>query len=160
MRLRFSNGVERTFERLPQRIGRAVIICALNEAQEVLLVREYQAGIHKYELVLPKGRVEQDENLEAAANRELMEEVGFGANRFSYLKELTAAPSHMGYSVHAFLAQDLYVRSLPGDEPEPLEVIPWSLDKLDDLIAREDFSEARSLATIMMVKARLALEAL
>lgn len=156
LRLRFSNGEERVFERLPQRIGRAVIVCALNENQEILLVREYMAGIHKYELALPKGRVESEEDLEVAANRELMEEVGFGARKFTYLKELTVAPSHMGYSVHAFLGTDLYEKVLPGDEPEPLEVVYWPLSEIETLMTREDFSEARSLATLMLVRAYLA----
>ena len=156
LRLRFSNGVERVFERLPQRIGRAVIVCALNEKQEVILVREYMAGIHKYELGLPKGRVEPEEDLEVAANRELMEEAGFGARSFTYLKELTVAPSHMGYSVHAFLGTDLYEESLEGDEPEPLEIVYWPLSRLGELMARDDFSEARSLATLMLVRAYLA----
>ena len=149
--LRFSNGVERMYERLPQRIGRAVIVCALTESHEVLLVREYMAGTHRYELALPKGRVEVNEDLETAANRELKEEVGFGARKLLYLKELTAAPSHMGYSVHALLAQNLYPATLAGDEPEPLEVVPWSLHNLDALITHPEISEARSIATLMLV---------
>ena len=42
------------------------------------------------------------------------------------------------------LARDLYPERLPGDEPEELEVVPWKLDALHELILREDFSEGRS----------------
>ena len=155
LHLRFSNGAERMYERLPQRIGRAVIVCALTENQEILLVREYLAGIHKYELALPKGRVEPDESLATAANRELMEEVGYGAEQFTYLKELTVAPGQMGYSVHAYLARKLYEKSLPGDEPEPLEVVRWPIQQLDELLHSDEISEARSLATLMLVQSHL-----
>ena len=44
------------------------------------------------------------------------------------------------------LAEDLYPERLPGDEPEELEVVPWKLDALHELVLREDCSEGRSLA--------------
>ena len=50
------------------------------------------------------------------------------------------------------LARDLYEERLPGDEPEELEVVPWKLDALDQLILREDFSEGRSIAALFLVR--------
>jgi ADP-ribose diphosphatase len=41
---------------------------------------------------------------------------------------------------------------LPGDEPEELEVVPWKLDALDQLMLREDFSEGRSLAALFIAR--------
>ena len=155
LELEFSNGEVRTFERLPKRGREAVIICAITKDMNVVLVREYMAGIHKYELALPKGRVEPDESLEFAANRELKEEAGFGAKNIQWLRELSLAPGQMGFSIHAMLATDLYCESLPGDEPEPLEVELWPLAKIDDLIFSEDLSEARSIATIKMTEVAL-----
>ena len=154
--LKFSNGVERTFERLPKRGREAVIVCAVNAKQECILVREYQAGTHRYELVLPKGRVDGDESLEQAANRELKEEAGLGANKLDYLREMTVAPSHMGFSIHAILATDLFSESLEGDEPEPLEVVPWPLSQIEELYMSEQVSEARTIATLSL--ARMALQ--
>lgn len=52
------------------------------------------------------------------------------------------------------LAEDLYPQRRAGDEPEPIEVVPWRLDALDALLAREDFSEARSIAALFMVRER------
>jgi hypothetical protein len=52
----------------------------------------------------------------------------------------------MSHQTHLVLARDLYEERLPGDEPEELEVVPWKLDALDQLILREDFSEGRSIA--------------
>ena len=151
LHLRFSNGEERVYERLPQRIGRAVIVCAINEHDEVLLIREYMAGIHAYELGLPKGRVESNESFEEAANRELMEEVGYGAKKLTYMREITVAPGQMGYSVHLVLAEDLYPQHIEGDEPEPLEVVAKPLQSVPELLASRELSEGRSLAAIALV---------
>ncbi|HEY8386375.1 MAG TPA: ADP compounds hydrolase NudE, partial [Porticoccaceae bacterium] len=59
---------------------------------------------------------------------------------------------YMGHSIDVILARDLYPQRLPGDEPEPIEVVPWSLDNLSELMARDDFAEARSLAALYLVR--------
>src|SRR5690606_2949258 len=56
--LRFSNGQERTFERLIGSGVPAVIVVPMLDDQRVILVREYGAGIHDYHVSLPKGRVD------------------------------------------------------------------------------------------------------
>lgn len=150
--LQFSNGAERTFERIPKRGREGVIVCAINEEHECILVREYQAGTHRYELVLPKGRVDDDESFEEAANREPKEEAGLGATSLRYMREMTIAPSHMGFSIHAVLATDLYSESLIGDEPEPLEVVTWPMHQLDKLFVSDQLTEARSIATLTLAR--------
>ena len=79
--LRFSNGREVSDERLRSRSAGAVLVVPLLDPATVLLIREYAAGVERYELALPKGRVEQGENFEQAANREIREETGYGARR-------------------------------------------------------------------------------
>ena len=50
------------------------------------------------------------------------------------------------------IARDLYEQRLPGDEPEELEVVPWKLDRLHELILREEFSEGRSVAALFIAR--------
>ena len=141
LELRFSNGVERTYERLRSGLGGAVIIVPLLNDEEFVLVREYGAGVEDYQLVLPKGKVEPDEDFCEAADRELMEEAGYGARSLLDLRSLTLAPTYMSHQTTLVLARDLYPERLAGDEPESPEVVPWRMDKLHELILREDFSE-------------------
>ena len=110
------------------------------------------AGLHRYELGLPKGMVNESESLVDAANRELKEEVGFGARQIQYIRELSIAPGQMGFSVHVMLARGLFAESLPGDEPEPLEVVKWPLTEVDELIFNENISEARSIAALRLAQ--------
>jgi ADP-ribose diphosphatase len=58
----------------------------------------------------------------------------------------------MSHQAQLVIARDLYPERLPGDEPEELEVVPWKLDALDQLILREDFSEGRSIAALFVVR--------
>ena len=50
------------------------------------------------------------------------------------------------------LARVLYEERLTGDEPEILDVVPWKLDALHELILAEDFSEGRSIAALFLVR--------
>ncbi len=87
----FSNGVERTYERL---VGKgagygAVMIVAMLDADHAVLVEEYCGGTDAYELSLPKGLIEPGEDVLAAAERELKEEAGYGARQLEHLTELS-----------------------------------------------------------------------
>lgn len=150
--LRFSNGELRSFERIKGRQPTAVMIAALLDEETILLVREYRVGSHRYELGLPKGLVQDDEPLLNAANRELMEEIGYGANKLQLLKPMSTAPGYLTSYLHLVLAEELYEQKLLGDEPEEIEVIPWRMDQLDELLKRDDFTEARSIAAMYMVR--------
>jgi ADP-ribose diphosphatase len=150
--LRFSNGTQVQFERIRGSAAGAVLIVPVVDGDQVLLIREYAAGSERYELGLPKGRVEDGEDPLAAANRELMEEVGYGARQLRLLKSLSLAPGYLSQTTHIILARDLYPERLPGDEPEAIEVVPWRLSRLDKLLARDDCTEARSIAALFMVR--------
>jgi ADP-ribose diphosphatase len=154
--LEFSNGERRKYERLNSRGHGAVMIAAMPDPDTVLLVREYAAGVHRYELGLPKGRMDAGETAHQAADRELKEECGFGARRLETLRMITLAPIYMSHAIHLVLAQDLYPQRLPGDEPEELEVVPWKLADLHELMLREDCSEGRSLAALFIVRELMA----
>lgn len=152
MDLEFGNGERRRYERLHGRGHGAVAVVPMLDAETVLLVREYAAGVHRYELGLVKGRIDAGETPVEAANRELMEEAGYGARELTVLRSLTLAPVYMSHHTHLVLARDLYPQRLVGDEPEELEVVPWRLDALGDLILREEFSEGRSIAALFIAR--------
>ncbi|MCG6200076.1 ADP compounds hydrolase NudE [Psychromonas antarctica] len=150
LQLKFSNGQQREFERMRSHHQGAVLIVPFFDKETLLLIREYAAGTHSYELGFPKGLMDPGETAEIAANRELKEEVGFGTNKLQKLKKVNMPPSHFSSKMTLFMATDLYPEKLPGDEPEPLEVIKWPLANVDQLLAREDFQEARSIAALLL----------
>ncbi len=147
--LEFANGSRRTYERIPGGADSVMIVPMLDD-ETVLLIREYGAGTDRYELGLPKGVVEPGEDPIAAANREIQEEIGYGARHLRIIDRVSLVPGYIQHHSLIVLAQDLYPQRLPGDEPEPIEVVPWRLNDLDALLAREDFDEARSIAALFL----------
>lgn len=146
--LEFANGARRTFRRLHSPGRGAVLIVPLPDPETVLLVREYAAGVHRYELGLPRGRIDPGESPLEAAERELKEEIGQGARDLRVLRTLTLAPNYMMHEIHVVLARDLYPERLPGDEPEEIEVVPWPIARLDEVVLSAEFSEGRALGAL------------
>jgi len=153
--LRFSNGVEVEYERLLGSKRGAVLIVPVVDQDTVLLIREYGVGKHCYELGFPKGKIDGDESIIDAANREIQEEVGFAARNLDHIQSVSLAPGYLSHTTHIVIAEDLYESRAEGDEPEELEVVPWAISDLDALLERDDFTEARSIAALYMVRDRL-----
>ncbi len=142
--LEFSNGVRRVYERMRPTNREAVMIVPIVD-DHLILIREYAVGTESYELGFSKGLIDPGESVYEAANRELKEEVGFGAN-------LSMAPSYFSSKMNIVVAQDLYPESLEGDEPEPLPQVRWPLAHMMDLLEDPDFNEARNVSALFLVR--------
>ncbi len=153
--LTFTNGVMREYERMSGTGRGAVMIVPMLDQDTMLLVREYCAGTHTYELGFPKGLIDAGESADQAANRELKEEIGYGANKLSLVHCVAMAPAFFDAKMSIFLAEDLYSEKLLGDEPEALEIVPWPLADYRQLLLEQDFNEARSIAALLLVKDHL-----
>ncbi|HIE78191.1 MAG TPA: ADP compounds hydrolase NudE [Candidatus Thioglobus sp.] len=150
--LEFSNGTKRQYERLKPPSKGAVLVIPMLDDDTVLMIYEYSGGTDRYELGLPKGKIDDGETHIEAANRELMEEVGYGSNKITFLKTMTLAPGYQSSITHVILAEDLYESSAIGDEPEPLEVVKHKLSNIENLVYNEDLTESRSIAALYMAK--------
>lgn len=156
--LEFSNGAKRTYERMKSSGLGAVIIVPMLDENTVLLVREYAVGLHHYEIGLPKGRLEPGESILEGAQRELKEEIGYGARDLRELTRLSLAPGYMTHITRVVLARDLYPEKLEGDEPEELEIVPWPIHDLLPITRRDDCTEGRSIAALYIARDFLAAE--
>src|SRR3712207_1393257 len=104
------------------RTGDEVLVVALSEQGQVLLIKEPSPAFNAPTFVLPGGSVEDDEELSLTANRELQEEVGFRASTLNYLGELRPYSKYLAVRSHVYLARQLAPSELPGDEGYDIEV--------------------------------------
>jgi ADP-ribose diphosphatase len=149
--LEFSNGSQRLYQRIVGTRDSVLIVPVLDD-RSLILIREYATGMERYELGFPKGIIEPAEDPLEAANREMQEETGYAARRLETLRAVTLAPGYLQHTTHLVMARDLYPQRLPGDEPEPIEVVPWPIGDWAALLAHPELTEARSIAALLMVR--------
>jgi len=119
-RLRYANGREHDldFVRHP---GAAAVV-AVDGAGRVCLVRQYRHGVTDFLWEIPAGKLDPGEAPRACAVRELAEETGVTAGRWTSLGSFLPAPGIFTEVIHLYLARDLDVGTPKPDADEELEI--------------------------------------
>ncbi len=128
----------------------AVVIVALDEEDRVALVRQYRHPIGRHLLELPAGGLEPGEQPLATAQRELREEVGLDAARWTSLGQFFSSPGFANELLYVFLAQDLQHAYAEADEDEDISVVRCSLSEL--YAHPEQIEDAKSLAALLLLR--------
>ncbi len=147
--LRFGNGVEVQYERLHSGLSGAVLIVPVTDDDQLVLIHEYAAGVGRYELGFPKGKVDAGEDWREASIRECMEEAGYRPGHVALLDTVSLSAGYMNHVTHLVVAESLVPATLPGDEPEALEVVHWPLSDWKALLDEPAFSEGRAYAALL-----------
>lgn len=112
-----------------------VNVFALTEDSQVVMVRQYRHGIKETNFELPGGVVDEGEDVETAARRELMEETGYEFSEYEYLGKICANPSTTNNFMHMYLAKGgRKVAEQELDHSEEIEVHLMSIDEVKQLL--------------------------
>jgi ADP-ribose pyrophosphatase len=146
-RVRLPSGLEQEIEIV--RHAGAVAIAALDELGRLLLVRQYRQAIGEWLVEVPAGRLEPGEDPETAARRELEEETGYRARRWSLLASFWPAPGFCSERMNLFLALDLEPAGASRrahDADEELEVL-----RLDPAALLRESRDAKTLVAAALL---------
>ena len=134
----------------------AVAMLALDEANHVTLVKQWRAATGRVMLEIPAGTLEENENPEEGAPRELQEETGLTAARWEFLVRFFPSPGVLTEEMFLYIARDLTIgeQHLMGDED--IEVVKLSLDDAIARIATGEIADAKTIVGLLMTRERLA----
>ena len=122
-------------QRLVLEVPPWVNVVALTGARELVLVRQYRFGTESISLEIPGGMVDRGEDQRGAAERELREETGYTAARWTYLGCVEPNPAFQDNLCHHWLAEGAvrtHAQTLDGGED--IEVVTLSLERVRALV--------------------------
>lgn len=129
----------------------AVAIVALDEAQNVILVRQFRMGAGKSLYEIPAGILEKDELPEVCATRELQEEAGYKPGRLQPLAGFYTAPGYTTEFIHVYLATELTPSRLSGDSDEFIQSEIMPLSQALKMIEDGQIEDSKSIIGLLQV---------
>ncbi len=128
----------------------AVAVVALDNEDHVYLVRQYRYAIGRTTLEIPAGKLEEsDTDPETAAKRELSEEIGAVAGKFSSLGVYLGSPAILTEKIYCYLAEDLTFGDTHPDEDENLMTVRMPLKDAIACIERDEWEDGKTVFALL-----------
>jgi ADP-ribose pyrophosphatase len=136
----------------------SVVMLAVDESKnpadpDVILERQYRHAAGQFLLELPAGSREPGEAPLAAAKRELMEETGFRARRWTRLLRYFASPGFLGEWMQIYLARDLREGNARPELDEQIEILRVPLSQAMKMIAEGKIHDGKTIIGLSLYDA-------
>ena len=148
--VRLPNGKESSREVVEHPGG--VGILAIDGEDRVVLVRQYRYAFERVLTEIPAGKRETGEEPFLTARRELKEEIGAEAEKWTELGALIASPGCYGETLYLYLAQELTFGATHPDEDEFLDVLRMPFDEAVEQCMRGELTDAKTAAALLKAK--------
>jgi ADP-ribose pyrophosphatase len=152
-RLLYANGREYDLDYV--RHPGAAAVVAVDDRQRICLVRQYRHGIVDFLWEIPAGKLDPGEPPQDCAVRELAEETGVIAKRWTSLGSFLPAPGIFTEIIHLYLAQDLDVGAAAPDADEDLEIQWLPLEEAVERVVRGEWNDGKTALALWRAQRRL-----
>jgi ADP-ribose pyrophosphatase len=124
-------------------------IVAIDENDNVLLVKQYRQAIDKELLEIPAGGIDPGEDAEAAVRREMREETGFLPRRVARLGGFYSSPGFCTEYLHLYLALDLVSSPLHAEDTEIIKLVRVPTSQIPELLSSGQICDAKSIVGLL-----------
>ena len=132
-------------------VGAVCVIPILPDGR-VIMERQYRYPHGRVFFEIPAGKLDTpDEDTLEAAKRELREETGAVAKKYTDLGEMIPSPAILAEKIRMYLAEDISFTERELDEDEFLDVERVPLDKLYSMVMSGEIADAKTQIAILKV---------
>ena len=136
----------------------AVCVVPVTNDRRVLCVKQYRYAHAKTMIEIPAGKLDsKDEDPESAARRELREETGYTAEKYTFIGELYPSPAILSENIHMFIATGLKKGEQDLDEDEFLDVVKLPFAEVVQMILDNKITDAKTQTAVLKAKLILGL---
>jgi nudix-type nucleoside diphosphatase (YffH/AdpP family) len=140
-------GIETTREIVAHK-GSVVVLPVFPDGQ-ILLIRQYRHAAAQFLWELVAGHREEGESFREAAPRELQEETGYSAKKFTKLLEIFPSPGLLSERMEIYLAEGLTQGAAKPEEDEKIDARVIPLAEAEKWIRTGKIKDAKSVAGIL-----------
>jgi ADP-ribose pyrophosphatase len=130
--------------------SKCVAVVAIDEEDNVLLVRQFRYAVGKFLLEIPAGGIDPREDPPDAVRRELQEEIGYLPRMIDRLGGFYAIPGYGTEYLHCFVATDLVCSRLTAEDTEGIELVRVPVAQILQFISSGEICDAKSIAALLM----------
>ena len=134
----------------------AAAVIPVYEDGTTLLVRQHRVSVDRVTLEIPAGKLDSwGEDPYDCAVRELKEETGLAAERFTLLTSLLTTPGFCTEKIAIYLAEGLSQGETNPDEDEFLGLVRMPLDDAVSMVMRGESRDGKTVSGLLMAKCLL-----
>jgi len=127
-----------------------VAVVALDEQDNIILVRQFRHAVDRFLLEIPAGGIDTGEEPTDSVRRELQEEIGYFPRKIDKLGGFYSIPGYGTEYLHCFLATDLVPSRLIAEDTDDIELVRISPDNIPRLIASGEICDGKTIAALLM----------
>lgn len=132
----------------------SVVILAVDDSSKrdplIVMERQYRHAAGQYLWEVPAGKMDEGEERLAAAKRELKEETGYRAKKWTRLVRYFASPGFLGEWMQVFLAEGLNAGEAEPEEDERIEVVLVPLSEVLRMIDAGKILDGKTLVAVQL----------
>jgi ADP-ribose pyrophosphatase len=132
----------------------SAVMMAVDKKKRILLVRQYRLPADKRLWELPAGKIDPGEKPLPAAKRELAEETGYRAKKWSKLSSFWVSPGYVQERMTIFLATDLMGGPPNPMDDERIEARWFPKQRVAEMIRKGTIDDAKTIIGFLLWQAR------
>jgi len=116
---------------------------------KIAMILQYRYSVKQEMIELPAGKLDEGETPENCALRELEEEIGYRANRLTFLANIHPAIGFANENMWLYLAEDLEKTEPLLDNDEFIELIPTKLEDAVEMVWCGDITDVKTIIGLL-----------
>ncbi len=130
-------------------VNDAIAIVPLDEDNNTWLIGQWRFPLNQYSWEVPEGGGNKTRTPLESAKRELLEEAGLTANKWTMIQKLHLSNSATDEVAYIFIAQDLTIGKAEPEETEALQIKKLPFKEVYQMVLRNEITDALSIAAIL-----------
>ena len=138
---------KKSFREVVKHSGGVVILAV--KGDKILLVKQFRYPLKEVMFELPAGKLEIGEDPFEAAKRELEEETGYCANKWTPLGYVYTSPGYSDEKLYLYKAEDLEFTHCHPDEGEIIEAFEYKYEDVLKMVDNGEINDAKTLCALL-----------